>query len=156
LPAVGTEDLAARLHAGLTPEGFFRCGQAVLGEIVSTVDGVYAAGGATGPCDAATAVTRARASAGDAVARLVPGRRIPLEPMTSVIDPERCAGCRLCLPACPYRAVSYDEEAAVCQINEAICRGCGTCSAGCASGASKARHFTDEQIFAEIEGLVDG
>ena len=34
------------------------------------------------------------------------------------------------------------------------CKACGTCVAACPSGAIKARHFTDEQIFAQIEGVL--
>ena len=36
----------------------------------------------------------------------------------------------------------------------ALCKACGACVAACPSGAIKARHFTDAQIFAEIEGVL--
>ena len=35
-----------------------------------------------------------------------------------------------------------------------LCKACGACVAACPSGAIKARHFTDEQIFAQIEGVL--
>ena len=55
---------------------------------------------------------------------------------------------------CPYNAISFDEEKKVSQINEALCKGCGTCVAACPSAAITQRHFTTEQIMAEIEGVL--
>ena len=43
---------------------------------------------------------------------------------------------------------------AISEVNSAICKGCGSCSGACPSGAAKVRHFTDKQIFAEIDGLL--
>ncbi|HYA02075.1 MAG TPA: 4Fe-4S binding protein [Syntrophobacteria bacterium] len=43
----------------------------------------------------------------------------------------------------------------VSEVNEAVCKGCGSCSAYCPSGAAKVRHFTDKQIFAEIDGIMN-
>ncbi len=34
------------------------------------------------------------------------------------------------------------------------CIQCGTCAAACPSSAATARHFTDKEIFAEIEGIL--
>jgi heterodisulfide reductase subunit A len=42
----------------------------------------------------------------------------------------------------------------VCEINEALCKGCGTCAAYCPTGAITARHFTDEQIDVMIDSLL--
>ena len=155
VPAEGTEQLARMLNLERDTDGYPLADDALLHPTRSAIDGVYLAGCAAGPCDVATSVTRARAAAGDAISRLMPGRKIDLEVMTSSIDEELCAGCKLCVIVCPYKAVSYDEEGRICKINEVICRGCGTCTAGCPSGASRARHFTDEQIYAEMGGLLD-
>ncbi len=35
-----------------------------------------------------------------------------------------------------------------------MCKGCGTCVAACPAGAITGTGFNDEQIFAEIEGLL--
>jgi heterodisulfide reductase subunit A len=44
----------------------------------------------------------------------------------------------------------------IVSVNEVLCRGCGVCVAACPSAAIKARNFTDNQIVAEIQGLLQG
>ena len=39
-------------------------------------------------------------------------------------------------------------------INEALCKGCGTCVASCPSSSIVQRLFEDEEVFAEIEGIL--
>ena len=154
-PSASVATFSEMLHLELTDDGFFKPDHDLLHATGASLDGVYLAGSAGGPCGVATSVTRAQAAAGAAISMLVPGQRIELEMMTSTIDEELCAACKLCLAVCPYRAISHDAERGICQVNEAICRGCGTCTATCPSGASRAKHFTDEQIYAEIGGIIN-
>lgn len=154
-PAIGTAELAAMMALELDQERFFKSDHELLHATGAARDGIYLAGAAAGPCGVAEAITRARAAAGDAISKLVPGREIALEVLTSSIDERRCAGCKLCLAACPYKAIDHHQEQGICSVNEAICRGCGSCAAACASGACRARHFTDEQLLAEIGAVLD-
>ncbi|GAI58111.1 unnamed protein product, partial [marine sediment metagenome] len=55
---------------------------------------------------------------------------------------------------CPYNAIDFDEEKGVCRVNEALCKGCGACIAACFSDAVSLNHFTNEQIVAEMEGML--
>ena len=154
VPAEGTEKLAKMIHADTNNAGFFKADHAILHETGTTVDGINAAGCCIDPCDSATAITQGFAAAGDAIAKLIPGRKLELEMMTTVIDEDVCAGCKLCIAVCPYSAITFDPEKKVSVVNEVICRGCGTCAATCPSGAATAKHFTDNQIYAEIEGVL--
>jgi heterodisulfide reductase subunit A len=77
-----------------------------------------------------------------------------LEPITAEIDSEVCSGCKMCLAACPYEAIEYDEERKVSVVREELCKGCGTCVATCPSGVPRQRGFTDPQVYAEMEGLL--
>jgi heterodisulfide reductase subunit A len=155
-PGVDTANLADRTGLELDSCGFFKPDNPLLNAVGASIPGIYAAGSCASPCDVSTAITRGRAAAGDALAHLIEGRSIPLEAMTSHIDENGCAGCKLCLTVCPYRAISYDAAKKISIVNEAICRGCGTCAAACGSGAIQAKHFTTRQIFAEIEGVLHG
>jgi heterodisulfide reductase subunit A len=57
------------------------------------------------------------------------------------------------VPAARYVSV-FAEEKKVSRINEAVCKGCGVCVAACPSSAITGRHFTAEQLVAEIEGVL--
>jgi heterodisulfide reductase subunit A len=48
-----------------------------------------------------------------------------------------------------------DPEAKLAQVVEAACAGCGTCAPECKFGAIRMRHFSDEQILAQIDALAE-
>ena len=50
-------------------------------------------------------------------------------------------------------AKSFNENH-ILATTQALCKACGTCVASCPSGAITAHHFTDEQIYAQIEGIL--
>jgi heterodisulfide reductase subunit A len=79
---------------------------------------------------------------------------VEVEGRTAGIDAEVCAGCKVCISLCPYKAISFDEAKGISVVNEVLCKGCGTCAAACPSGAAQAKHFKDVHIFNEIEGVL--
>jgi heterodisulfide reductase subunit A len=86
---------------------------------------------------------------------LIDRGEIELEPNTAFIDEDTCSGCRLCISMCPYTAISFDGEKGVSVVNVALCKGCGTCVATCPSGSAQQQLFTDQQVYQEIEGLLE-
>ena len=99
-------------------------------------------------------MTAGAAAAGLALAALRPGRELPIEPAVAAVDPGRCSGCRACLGVCPYRAIEVGPGQRVAVVNPTICLGCGACVAACPAAAVVGHHFTDAQLFAEIEGAL--
>jgi heterodisulfide reductase subunit A len=122
--------------------------------VSTTTDGLFIAGCAQGPLDIQGSVAQGRAAAGEVLSRLIPGEKLTLEPMTAQVDDAFCSGCKVCMSLCPYKAITYETAEKNARINEVLCRGCGICPAACPSGAIKAKHFTDGEISAEIEGLM--
>jgi heterodisulfide reductase subunit A len=68
------------------------------------------------------------------------------------IDIETCSGCGVCVDTCPYSAITLEDETA--SVNEAVCKGCGLCAAACLGGAAVLELYDDEQIIANIEGVL--
>jgi len=134
-------------------DGWFIERHPKLGPVSTTTDGVFLAGACQGPKDIPDAVAQGGAAAGQAMSLIIRGE-VEMDAACAVIDDAVCSGCRLCNDLCSYGAVSFDAEKKVSIVNAALCKACGTCIAGCPSGAIRGLHFTDGQIYAEIEGIL--
>jgi len=154
VPRPGTRGLAEQLQVTLDGSGFVKESNDRIDAVATNFEGVYSAGCVTGPMDIAGAANAGKAAAGEILSSLVPGEKIVLTAATAFVDEELCSGCRICNTMCPYKAISFDEEKKVTLINHVLCQGCGTCVAACPSGAIGNRHFSREQIFAEIAGVL--
>ncbi|MHB8862134.1 MAG: 4Fe-4S binding protein [Pirellulaceae bacterium] len=134
-------------------EGFFLEKHPKLAPVNTANDGVFVAGACQGPRDIPDTVAQADAAAAKALA-LIDAGQIELEPNTAWIDEATCSGCQTCVLLCPYRAILLDPERQIAVIDPALCKGCGTCVAACPSGAAQQHLFSDEQVHAELEGLM--
>jgi heterodisulfide reductase subunit A len=134
-------------------DGFFLERHPKLDPVATMTDGVFVAGCCQGPKDIPDTVAQASAAAARILALISKGK-VEIEATTAVVDEKYCSGCKVCVGLCPYKAISFDEEKKVSTINEAVCKGCGVCVATCPAGAITGKHFTTEQIMAEIEGVL--
>jgi heterodisulfide reductase subunit A len=149
--------VGSTLGIGRSEDGFFLEAHPKLRPVDTSTDGVFLAGACQAPRDVPDTVAHANAAAGQCLSLLSRGK-VTISPTVAVVDEELCSGCMICISLCPYRAISYvsHDGTGVARVNEALCKGCGTCVAACPAGALRARHFTDRQIYAEIEGLLQG
>jgi len=152
-PRKDAANVAGQFLISRSQEGFFLERHPKLDPIATATDGVLIAGCCQGPKDIPDTVAQASAAAARALAIVTKGT-VELEAISASIDEDKCSGCQVCVTLCPYKAISFDEEKKVSSVNEAMCKGCGTCVAACPSAAITGRHFTLEQIMAEIEGVL--
>ena len=150
-PAQGSEELAGIFGVSRSPDGFFLEKHPKLAPVETASDGIFLAGCCQGPKDIPDTVAQAGAAAAAALAMMDRGE-VELEPYIAEVDAERCSGCGECVIACPYRAIQVVEG--IAQVNEYLCKGCGTCIAACLPKALRLNHFTDEQLVAEMQGLL--
>lgn len=154
VPGAGTAALSNLLEVSLDRFGFFEELHGRMDAAQSKIKGVYLAGACQAPMDIQKAVLQGMAATGYVLSNLAEGRKLEIEPITAAVDEERCAGCRVCITVCPYKAISFDGEKEVSVVNALLCHGCGTCVAACAAGAMTGNHFTNKAILAEIEGVL--
>ncbi len=152
-PRADIEDVARLFSLSRKADGFFLEKHPKLDPVATTTEGIFVAGCCQSPKDIPDTVAQASAAAARVLAMISKGS-VEIESAIAVVDEEHCAGCKICIDLCPYKAITFDEEKKVASINEALCKGCGTCVAACPSGAIKGKHFTTEQIMSEIEGVL--
>ncbi len=152
-PQADAADVRRAFGISCSAEGFFLEKHPKLAPVSTANDGVFLAGACQGPRDIPDTVAQADAAAARALALMDAGQ-IELEPNTAWIDEDMCSGCKTCIALCPYTAITRDEQRKIAVIDQALCKGCGTCVAACPSGAAQQHLFSDEEVHAELEGLM--
>jgi len=153
-PRDNAEKITRTFGISVGADGFFQEEHPKLEPVSTPSSGVFLAGACQGPKDIPDTVAQAKGAAAECLVLSASGR-VEVAPMISSIDPDICVGCQACIGLCPYTAIEFNEYKQVSEVNEAVCKGCGSCAGHCPSGAAKIRHFTDKQIFAEIDGLLN-
>ena len=152
-PRSNAQDVMRKFGIGIGADGFFQEEHPKLAPVSTPSSGVFLAGACQGPKDIPDTVAQAKGAAAECMALSAKGI-VEVPPMISWIDPDICVGCQVCIGLCPYSAIEFDDFYSISIVNSAVCKGCGSCAGHCPSGAAKVRHFTDQQIFAEIDGLL--
>ena len=150
-PSADTEELADLLTVPLDETGFFQEEHKMTNPVGTSTDGVFIVGTANGPKGVSDSMQFARASVGQILTRLIPGEKLIPEVMVTEILEAYCTGCGNCLDVCVYGAIYSDDSRGVSVVNEAVCRGCGNCYGSCPSGALRTKHFTNIQLYREVD-----
>jgi heterodisulfide reductase subunit A len=139
------------LKIPLSANGFFLERHPKLAPVETNTDGIYLAGCAQYPKNIADSIAQASGTAVKA-SIVMAQDMVTTEPITSKIDQDICIGCELCLELCPYQAIERDEEGNP-EVIKVLCKGCGTCGASCPMKAITMRHFTDNQLYAQVTSI---
>ncbi|MCF7669231.1 MAG: CoB--CoM heterodisulfide reductase iron-sulfur subunit A family protein [Verrucomicrobia bacterium] len=152
-PQTDAQEIRRKVNMSCSAEGFYLEKHPKLAPVSTFADGVFIAGCCQGPKDIPDTVSQSGAAAAEAM-KLIDKGYVELEPNTAVVEEDFCSGCKSCIPLCPFNAISFEEERRKALINEALCKGCGTCTASCPSGSIRQNLFEDDQIFNEIDGIL--
>ena len=149
-------DLTDLLKLPVGDDGFYNEIHPKLRPVETVVDGVMIAGTCQGPKTATEAVASGMSAVTQSLAILKKGIA-ELDPLVATVTDAACTGCRECLSGCPYEAIGTTQVDGrdVAQVDAATCKGCGGCVPLCPEDAIDLLGYTDAQMRAMIDGLVE-
>lgn len=151
----GARSIDQILSLSHTADGFVMEAHPKLKPVDAPTRGVYFAGCVESPKDVKDSVTQASAAAARA-GNLLAGGKVRIEAITAQLIPDLCLLCQVCANVCPFHAIeaASKKDGRFPYFVEAACAGCGTCAAECPTDAIHMRHFSDEQIKAQIDQVL--
>jgi heterodisulfide reductase subunit A len=155
-PNPDNKDLAQMLKVPLTKEGFFLEAHMKLRPVDFATDGIFLCGLAHSPRLIDESISQALAAAAR-VNTVLSKPFIEAEGVVSEVDPDKCIACGRCEEICEYGAPRVEEVSPgvfKSRINEALCKGCGSCAVACCSRAIRPKHFKTDQIMTMLEALL--
>jgi heterodisulfide reductase subunit A len=154
VPNESAKTLQKMLKIPLSKDGFFMELHPKLAPVETNTAGIYICGCCQYPKDISESIAQASAAASKASIPMARGKAVA-EPIVSSINKDLCIGCRVCEAICPYGAIERDKEQKISKVVEVLCKGCGTCSATCPKNAITMKHFTNDQLIAQISAMAE-
>lgn len=151
VPSEGTRKMIETLHMVFGPDGFIKPVHVKIAPVDTSLGGVFVAGTSLGPKPIQDCIADAGAAA-SRVASFLKSDEMVIDLNKAFINTDLCITCGNCIEGCKYDAI--DTTGDEYKIIEVACQGCGKCSALCPTNAIDLRHFLDEQITAQVDGIL--
>lgn len=136
-------------------DGFFTEAHVKLRPVDFATDGVFVCGLAHSPKPIGETIVQAQAAATRAAA-VLSGKTRTVSGMVSMVAPNMCSRCGICVSVCPFGAPRFNEKTEKAEIEPTLCKGCGLCASSCRSGAIQQKGFENEQIMSMIGTSLTG
>jgi len=152
IPSATTHEVSKLFKIPLNPDGFFQEAHVKLRPVDSAADGVFLCGIAHYPKHISETISQAYGAAGRAVTILTKDSVVASGAICEVNE-NACVSCGGCISVCTYDAIEFHEtpRGKKARVNPILCKGDGLCNSRCPTGAIFLKHFTDEEIFSQID-----
>jgi heterodisulfide reductase subunit A len=152
IPSSTNTEISRLFKVPLNPDGFFQEAHVKLRPVDFAADGIFLCGIAHYPKHIPETISQAYGAAGRAATVLSKDSVIASGAICEVNE-GRCVGCGQCQSFCKYGAIELNDtpQGKKAKVIPVLCKGCGLCNTKCTTGAISSKHYTDEQIFAEID-----
>ncbi|MDY6964623.1 MAG: CoB--CoM heterodisulfide reductase iron-sulfur subunit A family protein [Halobacteriota archaeon] len=154
LPQPDNEDLSKMLKVPINSNRFFLEAHVKLRPIDFSTDGIFLCGVAHSPKPIDEAISQASGVVSRACT-ILSKDEVKTEGSISHVNEDLCISCERCYSVCPYEAIEMTRFNKA-RVIDAVCKGCGVCACTCPAVAIDTRHFKNDQIVAQLEGLLEG
>jgi heterodisulfide reductase subunit A len=155
VPSMGSREMARLFKTPLSPDGFFQEAHVKLRPVDFAAEGVFLCGAAHYPKYIPETIGQAYGAAGRAVT-LLSQDSVTASGAVCEVKEDDCVSCGACITACAYGAIEFREtpKGKKARVNPILCKGDGLCTAKCPTNAIMLKHYTDEEIFGQIDAAV--
>jgi len=155
VPAADSKDVAGLFKVSLGPDGFYSEAHLKLRPVDFAADGVYLCGIAHYPKLLSETISQSYGAAGRVIT-LLANDTITASGSVAGVDEDICISCGACIAACTYGAISFHDtpHGKKATVNPVLCKGDGLCNSKCPTGAVSLKHYTFEEVFAQIDAAV--
>ncbi len=155
VPSATRREVSRFFKVPLNQDGFFQEAHVKLRPVDFAAEGVFLCGMAHYPKHITEAISQAHGAAGRA-ATILTRDSVVVSGAICEVKENDCVSCGACISVCKYGAIDFVDtpQGKKARINPILCKGDGLCNSKCSSGAISLKHFTDEEIFAQIDAAV--
>ncbi|MHA2059241.1 MAG: hydrogenase iron-sulfur subunit [Candidatus Ranarchaeia archaeon] len=151
IPNASSGPLAETLKTPLTEHKFLLENHPKLDPLATKKEGIFAAGMVTSPKDIQTTVAEAEGTAVKTL-NFINSERMQNPEIAYLRFPQRCTKTGACELICPPHAITLAPKP---KIDPLTCTGCAACIPACPENALDLHGFTDEQLTAQILGILE-
>jgi heterodisulfide reductase subunit A len=155
IPSATSHEIAKLYKVALNPDGFFQEAHVKLRPVDFAADGVFLCGTAHYPKHITETISQAFGAAGRA-ATILTRDSVVASGAVCEVEERDCVSCGACISVCNYGAIEFVDTAKgkKARVNPILCKGDGLCNSRCPTGAITLKHFTDEEVFCQIDAAL--
>jgi len=152
IPSAGSLEAARLFKVAMNPDGFFQEAHVKLRPVDFAAEGVFLCGAAHYPKHITETISQAYGAAGRAVTILTKDS-VTASGAVCDVNESACESCGACISVCNYGAIDFCDtpKGKKARVNPILCKGDGLCNTRCPTGAISLKHYTDEEIFRQID-----
>ncbi|MCL0095675.1 4Fe-4S dicluster domain-containing protein, partial [Dehalococcoidia bacterium] len=155
IPSGTSNEISRLFKVPLSPDGFFQEAHVKLRPVDFAADGVFLCGMAHYPKHISETISQAYGVAGRAVT-ILSKDFVTASGAICEVNESECIVCGACQSVCKYGAIELHDtpQGKKARVIPVLCKGDGVCNSKCPTGAISLKHFTDEEIFSQIDAAV--